>query len=96
MERRVLPMGIEVQPRDRIDDLRVRRLMYRIPLTDVALVSGLPRWRVQQVLSRTMTRARDTELDKIEDAIGKLMQAYQAREDLLKEKRHEANAEDPA
>jgi hypothetical protein len=74
----------------RIEEMRIQRLLYRIPLTDMAIASRIPRWRVQQIFARTFTPAKLGEVDALEEALTKLGTIARARLTALDEVRREA------
>ena len=50
-----------MNPEKVLDQLRITRSLSRLSLTDCALVSGLPRWRVQQIFSGSHTPPKPAE-----------------------------------
>jgi len=72
----------------RIEEMRVSRVLYRIPLTDMAIVSRIPRWRVQQIFARTFQPAKLEEIAVLENALTKLVVIARARLTALDEVRH--------
>jgi hypothetical protein len=55
-----------------LDQLRVARTLSRLALTEIALVSGLPRWRVQQIFAGSHSAPRPAELRALQRGIVQL------------------------
>jgi hypothetical protein len=55
-----------------LDQLRIARTLSRLALTDIALVSGLPRWRTQQIFAGSHSAPRTAELRALQRGIAQL------------------------
>jgi hypothetical protein len=66
-----------------LEQLRVTRALYRIPLTDIALVSGVARWRVQEIFAGTFRAATQQELRVLRRALAQLEHAARKKKALL-------------
>jgi hypothetical protein len=71
-------------PRDDLEQLRVARFVARASLTEVALVSGVPRWKAQEVFAGVI-RPKPAELRALRQAITKLSRANRDKRALLRE-----------
>lgn len=75
--------AIDLTPHNPVDELRVAKTLYRLSLTDIALVSGLSRWRVQQIFSVTPPRVRPEEIRMLDNGIQRLVEAAKVKRELL-------------
>jgi hypothetical protein len=71
-------------PRDDLEQLRVARFVARASLTEVALVSGIPRWKVQEAFAGVV-QPKPAELRALRQAITKLTRANRDKRALLRE-----------
>jgi hypothetical protein len=55
-----------------LDQLRVARALAHLSLTDIALVSNLPRWRVQQIFAGSHTPPKLAELRALRRGVAQL------------------------
>jgi hypothetical protein len=68
---------------EHLERLRLARIAARASLTECALLSGLARWRVQEIFAGSV-RPKPEELRLLERTIRKLDRAYQAKKALLR------------
>jgi hypothetical protein len=76
-----------MNPVKALDQLRVARTLSRISLTEIALVSGKPRWRVQQIFAGTHTAPTLAEVRALQRAVAQLERITARKKALIDSKR---------
>lgn len=82
-----------------LDQLRVTRSLARLPLTECALVSGIPRWRIQQIFAGTHSAAKVTELMALRRGLAQLQRLQEKKKAIFanhgkpKRRRHQADGQ---